>query len=222
MLYVVPTPIGNLQDMTFRAVETLQSVDIILAEDTRTSGRLLKHYAIETPMESFHAHNEHKKVDYYTSLLTSGTDMAIITDAGMPGISDPGFLLIRSCVEQGVKVTCLPGANAFLPALVASGIPSDKFFFEGFLPHKKGRQTRLKILADLPCTFILYESPYRLLKCLEQLQEHCGGDRVASVAREISKLHEEFITDTLDNLIDNFKSRDSIKGEIVITVSGKP
>lgn len=222
MLYVVPTPIGNLQDMTFRAVETLQSVDIILAEDTRTSGRLLKHYAIETPMESFHAHNEHKKVDYYTSLLTSGTDMAIITDAGMPGISDPGFLLIRSCVEQGVKVTCLPGANAFLPALVASGIPSDKFFFEGFLPHKKGRQTRLKILADLPYTFILYESPYRLLKCLEQLQEHCGGDRVASVAREISKLHEEFITDTLDNLIDNFKSRDSIKGEIVITVSGKP
>lgn len=222
MLYVVPTPIGNLQDMTFRAVETLQSVDIILAEDTRTSGRLLKHYAIETPMESFHAHNEHKKVDYYTSLLTSGTDMAIITDAGMPGISDPGFLLIRSCVEQGVKVTCLPGANAFLPALVASGIPSDKFFFEGFLPHKKGRQTRLKILADLPYTFILYESPYRLLKCLEQLQEHCGGDRVASVAREISKLHEEFITDTLDNLIDNFKSRDSIKGEIVITVSRKP
>lgn len=222
MLYVVPTPIGNLQDMTFRAVETLQSVDIILAEDTRTSGRLLKHYAIETAMESFHAHNEHKKVDYYTSLLTSGTDMAIITDAGMPGISDPGFLLIRSCVEQGVKVTCLPGANAFLPALVASGIPSDKFFFEGFLPHKKGRQTRLKILADLPYTFILYESPYRLLKCLEQLQEHCGGDRVASVAREISKLHEEFITDTLDNLIDNFKSRDSIKGEIVITVSGKP
>lgn len=222
MLYVVPTPIGNLQDMTFRAVETLQSVDIILAEDTRTSGRLLKHYAIETPMESFHAHNEHKKVDSYTSLLTSGTDMAIITDAGMPGISDPGFLLIRSCVEQGVKVTCLPGANAFLPALVASGIPSDKFFFEGFLPHKKGRQTRLKILADFPYTFILYESPYRLLKCLEQLQEHCGGDRVASVAREISKLHEEFITDTLDNLIDNFKSRDSIKGEIVITVSGKP
>ena len=222
MLYVVPTPIGNLQDMTFRAVETLQSVDIILAEDTRTSGRLLKHYAIETPMESYHAHNEHKKVNYYTSLLSGGTDMAIITDAGMPGISDPGFLLIRSCLEQGVKVSCLPGANAFLPALVASGIPSDKFFFEGFLPHKKGRHTRLKILADLPYTFILYESPYRLLKCLEQLQEHCGGGRIASVAREISKLHEEFITETLDNLIDNFKSRDSIKGEIVITVSGKP
>lgn len=221
MLYVVPTPIGNLEDFTYRSIHTLKEVDLILAEDTRTSGRLLKHYEIETPMESFHAHNEHKRVDHYTQLLQQGSDIAIITDAGMPGISDPGFLLIRSCVENQVAVTCLPGANAFLPALVASGIPSDKFFFEGFLPHKKGRQTRLTYLAELPYTFILYESPHRLIKCLGQLQEHCGGDRKACVAREISKLHEEFTTATLDELIADYSARPSVKGEVVIVVAGK-
>lgn len=220
MLYVVPTPIGNLSDITYRSVEVLKEVDIILAEDTRTTGKLLKHLEISGKMESYHAHNEHKKVDHYAELISGGTDIAIVTDAGMPGISDPGFLLIRACVERNLKITCLPGANAFLPALVASGLPSDKFFFEGFLPHKKGRQTRLKYLAKFPYTFILYESPYRLIKCLEQLKEYCGGDRMACVAREISKIHEEFKTATIEELIEDYSSRSSVKGEIVIVVSG--
>lgn len=219
MLYVVPTPIGNLGDMTFRGVEVLQEVQLILAEDTRTSGRLLKHFEIETPLRSFHAFNEHKVIEQYVEMLSSGQSIALVSDAGTPGISDPGFLLIRACQENNIKVTCLPGATAFVPALVASGLPCDKFYFEGFLPHKKGRMTRHKFLATLEVSFILYESPHRLLKCLRELVEHCGPDRKACVSREISKLHEEHVTDTVENLLAIFSDRPSIKGEIVITVA---
>lgn len=221
MLYLVPTPIGNLSDMTFRAIQTLKDVDIILAEDTRTSGRLIKHYEIETKMQSYHAYNEHKKLDEYTDKLREGTNIALITDAGTPGISDPGFLLVRACREAGLEVQCLPGANAIIPAIAGSGIACDKFYFEGFLPHKKGRQTRHKYLAELPCTFALYESPHRLLKCLKELKEHCGGDRQACVVRELSKMYEEYNYKTVDELITDYESRPSIKGEIVIVVSGK-
>ena len=220
MLYIVPTPIGNLEDITFRAVKTLKEVSLILAEDTRTSGRLLKHYEVETPMRSFHAFNEHKVLEGIVDTLKSGSDMALISDAGTPGISDPGFLLIRSCVEAGVEVTCLPGATAFVPAMVSSGLPCDKFYFEGFLPHKKGRQTRLNYLATLEPTFILYESPHRLVKCLKELAEKCGGDRMASVCRELSKMHEEVNTNSLHNLVEDYERRSSVKGEIVIVVAG--
>ena len=220
MLYIIPTPIGNLEDMTFRSVNTLKDVHLILAEDTRTSGKLMKHFEIETTMKSFHAFNEHKVLDGYVEQLQQGIDIALISDAGTPGISDPGFLLIRACVKAGVKVTCLPGATAFVPALVASGLPCDKFHFEGFLPHKKGRQTRLTYLAELNHTFILYESPHRLLKCLKELSEKCGPDRMAAVSREISKLHEENSTNTLAELIADYSSRSSVKGEIVIVVAG--
>lgn len=220
MLHIVPTPIGNLEDMTFRAVNTLKEVDLILAEDTRTSGRLMKHFEIETTMRSFHAFNEHKVLEGYIEQLQQGFEIALVSDAGTPGISDPGFLLIRACVEAGVKVTCLPGPTAFVPALVASGLSSDKFYFEGFLPHKKGRQTRLNFLCELKYTFILYESPHRLVKCLKELAEKCGIDRMASVGREISKLYEEYNTKSLGELIVDYESRPSIKGEIVIVVSG--
>ena len=221
MLFIVPTPIGNLDDITFRAIRTLKEVDIILAEDTRTSGKLLKHFEIETPMRSFHAFNEHKVLEGIIEMLKSGSNIALISDAGTPGISDPGFLLIRSCVEADVEVTCLPGATAFVPAMVASGLPCDKFYFEGFLPHKKGRQTRLNYLATLEITFILYESPHRLVKCLKELIEKCGADRLASVCREISKVHEEITTNTLQNLLEEYESRNAVKGEIVVVVSGK-
>ena len=184
MLYIVPTPIGNLEDITLRALNVLKSVDLILAEDTRTSKKLLDHYEIETPMRSFHAHNEHKVLSNIIEQLKVGTDMALISDAGTPSISDPGFLLVRACRENEIELTCLPGATAFVPALVMSALPSDKFYFEGFLPHKKGRQTRLKYLATLHCTFILYESPYRLVKCLQQLAEHCGAERKVAVCRD--------------------------------------
>ena len=219
MLYVVPTPIGNLNDMTYRAVETLNKVELILAEDTRTSGKLLKHFEIETQCRSFHAFNEHKVVEDYAQQIANGTDIALISDAGTPGISDPGFLLIRKCKEIGAEVSCLPGATAFVPAIVASGLPSDKFHYEGFLPHKKGRQTRLTYLSTLPISFILYESPHRLIKCLKELLEKCG-DRKASVCREISKLHEEVNTNLLSTLIQDFEARPSVKGEIVIVVEG--
>lgn len=221
MLSVVPTPIGNLEDMTFRSIETLKSCDLILAEDTRTSGRLLKHYEIETQMRPFHAHNEHKVVDGYVQSIQNGQHIALISDAGTPGISDPGFLLIRACVEAGVQVSCLPGANAFVPALVGSGLPCDKFYFEGFLPHKKGRMTRHKFLCELPCTFVLYESPHRLIKCLKEIVEHCGPDRKVCVARELSKLHEELLTLPAAELLADYESRPSVKGEIVIVVQGK-
>jgi len=221
MLHIVPTPIGNLEDMTIRAINVLKEVDLILAEDTRTSGKLMKHFEIETNMHSFHAFNEHKVLEGYIKQLQQGTEIALISDAGTPGISDPGFLLIRAAVEAGVKVTCLPGATAFVPALVSSGLPCNKFFFEGFLPHKKGRQTRLAYLCELNNTFILYESPHRLVKCLKELAEKCGTDRRASVGREISKMHEESNTKSIGELILDFESRPSIKGEIVIVVTGK-
>lgn len=220
MLYLVPTPIGNLEDITQRALNVLADVDLILAEDTRTSKKLLNHYAIETPLRAYHAHNEHKIAEDLVRQLAAGQQMALISDAGTPAISDPGFLLVRACHQNNVPVQCLPGATAFVPALVASGLPADKFYFEGFLPHKKGRQTRLKFLATLPCTFILYESPYRLIKCLQQLAEHCGTDRMVCVAREISKLHEEVTTRTLEDMIAYYKGDGTVKGEIVIVVAG--
>ncbi len=220
MLYIVPTPIGNLKDITLRAIEILKSVDTILAEDTRTSGKLLKHYEIETPLRSHHAHNEHATVASWIERLQQGETIALISDAGTPGISDPGFLLTRACVQNNIKVECLPGATAFVPALVASGLPCNRFHFEGFLPHKKGRKTRLEYLAQLPDTFILYESPFRLVKCLQQLAEHCSPDRLACVCRELTKIHEEVKTDTLENLIRHFSAK-KVKGEIVIVVGGK-
>lgn len=220
MLSIVPTPIGNLEDMTYRAVKVLQECDLILAEDTRNSGKLLKHFEIETPMRSFHAFNEHKVVDSYVEMIGSGQHIALISDAGTPGISDPGFLLIRACVEAKVPLTCLPGATAMIPALVSSGLPCDRFYFEGFLPHKKGRQTRHKVLAQLPHTFVLYESPHRLVKCLKELAEHCGPDRQASVVRELSKLFEEVNTQSIAGLIADYESRQAVKGEIVVVVEG--
>lgn len=220
MLSIVPTPIGNLEDMTYRAVKVLRECDLILAEDTRNSGKLLKHFEIETPMRSFHAFNEHKVVDSYVEMIGSGQHIALISDAGTPGISDPGFLLIRACVEAKVPLTCLPGATAMIPALVSSGLPCDRFYFEGFLPHKKGRQTRHKVLAQLPHTFVLYESPHRLVKCLKELAEHCGPDRQASVVRELSKLFEEVNTQSIAGLIGDYESRQAVKGEIVVVVEG--
>lgn len=220
MLYLVPTPIGNLEDITLRSIRILKEVQLILAEDTRTSKKLLSHLNIDTPLRSYHAHNEHKVVGDIVGQLQGGADFALITDAGSPGISDPGFLLVRACVEAEVEVVPLPGATAFVPALTASGIPCDKFYFEGFLPHKKGRQTRLKYLADLPCTFVLYESPYRLLKALQQLGEVCGMERQACVCREITKLHEDIKTAPLSELITHYSSK-TVKGEIVVVVAGK-
>ncbi len=218
-LYVVPTPIGNLEDMTFRAVNELKSVDLILAEDTRTSGFLLKHYEIKTPMQSHHKFNEHKTLQHVIEKLKSGLNIALISDAGTPAISDPGFMLVRACVEQGIEVECLPGATAFVPALVSSGLPNDRFCFEGFLPQKKGRQTRLKSLTDESRTMIFYESPFRIVKTLTQLAEVLGPVRKASVSREISKLYEETVRGTLAELIEHF-TQNSPKGEFVIVVAG--
>ncbi|MCK6690681.1 MAG: 16S rRNA (cytidine(1402)-2'-O)-methyltransferase [Thermoanaerobaculia bacterium] len=219
MLYVVPTPIGNLEDITLRALRVLKEVSVVLAEDTRTSRKLLDHYGIKTPLRAFHAHNEHAVVDKIAAELAAGAAMALVSDAGTPGISDPGFLLVRACVRQGVRVECLPGPTAFVPALVASGLPCDTFHFDGFLPHKKGRQTRLKFLAALPYTFVLYESPYRLVKCLDELIAVCGPERPACVARELSKLHEEVKTATLAELRAHFGAKE-VKGEIVVVVAG--
>lgn len=219
MLYVVPTPIGNLEDITLRALRVLKEVSVVLAEDTRTSRKLFDHYGITTPLRAFHAFNEHAVVERVVDELASGADLALISDAGTPGISDPGFLLVRACVRRGVKVECLPGATAFVPALVASGLPCDTFHFEGFLPHKKGRQTRLKFLAGLPHTFVLYESPFRLLKCLDELIATCGAERAACVARELSKHFEEVKTAPLSELKEHF-SKKEVKGEIVMVVAG--
>ncbi|MCC7244926.1 MAG: 16S rRNA (cytidine(1402)-2'-O)-methyltransferase [Saprospiraceae bacterium] len=220
MLYIVPTPVGNLEDITLRALRILkEEVGVILAEDTRTSRRLLDHYGIKTPLRAYHAHNEHAATERIVDEMLAGAKIALISDAGTPGISDPGFLLSRACHRKGVRVECLPGATAFVPAIVASGLPCDTFHFEGFLPHKKGRQTRLKYLAALPHTFILYESPYRLVKCLDELIAMCGPDRQACVAREISKLHEEVKTADLQALKDHFSSKE-VKGEIVVVVAG--
>ena len=220
-LYLVPTPIGNLEDITFRAVRILKEVDLILAEDTRNSGKLLKHFEIKTPMQSHHMHNEHKTVEGIVQRIKNGETIALISDAGTPAISDPGFLLTRACVEAGVEVDCLPGATAFVPALVNSGLPNDKFVFEGFLPVKKGRQTRLKMLAEESRTMIFYESPHKLLKTLQHFMEYFGEDRPVSVSREITKLHEETIRGPVSEVIQHYTHKPP-KGEIVIVVGGKP
>jgi len=219
-LFLVPTPIGNLKDITFRAIEVLKEADLILAEDTRTSGKLLKHYEITTHMQSHHMHNEHKTVDGIVRRIQAGETIALISDAGTPAISDPGFLLTRACVEKKIEVDCLPGATAFVPALVNSGLPNDKFVFEGFLPVKKGRQTRLKLLAEEPRTIIFYESPHKLLKTLGQFIEYFGEDRPISVSREISKLHEETIRGAVSEVLEYYTKKPP-KGEIVIVVGGK-
>lgn len=219
-LYLVPTPIGNLGDITFRAIEVLKSVDLILAEDTRTSGILLKHYNIQRPLQSFHNFNEHRTVDTLIERLQKGETMALVSDAGTPGISDPGFLIVRACVQNELSVECLPGPTAFVPALVKSGLPTDRFVFEGFLPHKKGRQTLLKQLAEEERTMVFYESPYRLIKTLEQFAEYFGPARLASVSRELTKLYEETKNGTLEEIIVHFKSKE-VKGEIVIVVDGR-
>ena len=218
-LFIVPTPIGNLKDMTFRAVEVLKEVDLILAEDTRTSGKLLKHYGIGTPAQSHHMHNEHKTVAHLVEKIKSGTTVALISDAGTPAISDPGFLLTRACLENAIEVDCLPGATAFVPALVNSGLPNDKFVFEGFLPVKKGRQTRLLLLAEETRTIIFYESPHKLLKTLAHFCEYFGDDRSISVSRELTKLYEETVRGTAKEVLEHYTAKPA-KGEIVIVVAG--
>ena len=219
-LYLIPTPIGNLEDITLRALRLLKEVDIILAEDTRTSSKLLKHYDIHTPMQSYHLFNEHKVVDSWVQRIKGGTTIALITDAGTPAISDPGFLLTRACLTEGVDVECLPGATAFVPALVNSGLPNDRFTFEGFLPDKKGRQTRLSQLTTETKTMIFYISPHKLLKTLTDFITTFGTDRPASLSRELTKLHEETQRGTLQQLLDYYKDKNT-KGEIVLIVSGK-
>ncbi|MDA1175564.1 MAG: 16S rRNA (cytidine(1402)-2'-O)-methyltransferase [Bacteroidetes bacterium] len=219
-LFVVPTPIGNLDDITLRAISTLKSVDLILAEDTRISGKLLKHFEISTPMQSYHMHNEHKILDRIIEKLKSGFEIALISDAGTPAISDPGFLLTRACVAEQISVECLPGPTAFVPALVNSGLPNDRFIFEGFLPIKKGRQTRLKLLAEEERTIVLYESPHKLNKTLEQICVFFGEDRQISISRELTKLYEETRRGTAKELLDHY-SKAAAKGEIVIVISGR-
>ena len=219
-LYIVPTPIGNLSDITLRALEVLKSVDVILAEDTRTSGFLLKHYTISKPLQSFHNFNEHKILASLIERMENGEVMALVSDAGTPGISDPGFLIIRAALQANLKVECLPGPTAFVPALVKSGLPSDRFVFEGFLPQKKGRQTLLKQLAEEERTMIFYESPYRLVKTLEQFKEYLGAERKASVSRELTKMFEETVNGTIDEILTHFQAKE-VKGEIVIVVAGK-
>jgi 16S rRNA (cytidine1402-2'-O)-methyltransferase len=218
-LYLVPTPIGNLADITLRALEILKSVDLILAEDTRTSGFLLKHYNISKPIQSFHNFNEHKVLSVLIKRLQAGEKMALVSDAGTPGISDPGFLIARACIQENIQIECLPGATAFVPALLKSGLPADRFVFEGFIPQKKGRLTLLKALAREPRTMIFYESPYRLLKSLNQFAEFFGSDRKASVSRELTKKFEETVNGTLAEVAQHFTEKD-VKGEIVIVVAG--
>jgi len=220
MLYIIPTPIGNLEDITLRAIRFLKEADLILAEDTRTTGNLLKHYGIETKMQPFHLHNEHRTVARLAERISNGEKIALVSDAGTPGISDPGFLLVRECINNGIAVECLPGATAFVPALINSGFPCEKFYFGGFLPQKKGKQTMLKFLAALDCTFIIYESPHRLLKTLAQLAEFAGADRYASVSRELTKIYEETTRGTISEMI-AYYSQKTIKGELVIVVAGK-
>ena len=218
-LYIIATPIGNLGDITIRAIEILKTVDLILAEDTRTSGVLLKHYQISKPLQSFHNFNEHKIVGALIERLKNGEKMALISDAGTPGISDPGFLIARACIQAGLKIECPPGATAFVPALIKSGLPSDRFVFEGFLPQKKGRQTLLKKLVEEERTMIFYESPYRLVKTLQQFCEYFGTDRSASVSRELTKMFEETVNGTLSEILLHFQSKE-VKGEIVVVVAG--
>ena len=219
-LFLVPTPIGNLKDFTFRAVEVLNEVNLILAEDTRTSGKLLKHYNITTPMQSYHMHNEHKMLNNIIEKIKAGNTIALISDAGTPAISDPGFLITRECIAEHIEVECLPGATAFVPALVASGLPNDKFVFEGFLPVKKGRQTRLKFLAEENRTMIFYESPHKLVKTLNDFAFYFGDDRRISVSRELTKLYEETIRGEVKTVIEHFTNKPP-KGEFVLIVEGK-
>lgn len=221
VLYLVPTPIGNLTDITFRAIEILKSVDVILAEDTRKTSILLKHYSISNKLQSFHLHNEHKITESVILQLKQGLVMALVSDAGTPGISDPGFLLVRACLAEGLHVNALPGPTAFVPALINSGLPCDRFLFEGFLPHKKGRTKRLQVLKEEERTMVFYESPHRILKMIGQLIEIFGPDRLASVSRELTKIHEETINGTLEEIAEVFNQRKIIKGEIVIVVDGK-
>lgn len=218
-LFLVPTPVGNLKDITFRAVEVLQSVDIILCEDTRTSSNLLKHYKINKPLKAYHKHNEHKVANGFVKQILAGENIAVITDAGTPGISDPGYLLLKNCIENGVSIECLPGATAFVPALINSGFSSEKFVFEGFLPHKKGRQTRLQLLSTESRTIVFYESPHRLIKTLTQLKEFFGEERKAAVCRELTKMFEETIRGTFEELI-HYYQENTLKGEIVLVVEG--
>ncbi|REG83985.1 16S rRNA (cytidine(1402)-2'-O)-methyltransferase [Algoriphagus antarcticus] len=219
-LFLVPTPIGNLKDITLRAIEVLKTADVILAEDTRTSGQLLKHLEISRPLQSYHIFNEHKTVEKLVERMNRGEVFALISDAGTPAISDPGFLLVREVLAAGLDVQCLPGATAFVPALVNSGLPNDRFVFEGFLPHKKGKKTRIDGLIEEVRTIIFYESPHRLLKTLGQLAEAFGADRQACVSRELTKLHEENVRGTLAELIEYYQTN-TLKGEIVLTVAGK-
>ncbi|MGW9684478.1 16S rRNA (cytidine(1402)-2'-O)-methyltransferase [Flagellimonas sp. 2504JD1-5] len=219
-LYLVPTPIGNLEDITLRAIKVLKEVDLILAEDTRTSGKLLKHFDIPTPLQSHHMHNEHKQLDATVQKLKGGATLALISDAGTPAISDPGFLLTRACVQNGIEVECLPGATAFVPALVNSGLPNDRFVFEGFLPVKKGRQTRLQMLAEESRTMVFYESPHKLIKTLTQFSEYFGADRPVSVSRELTKMYEETVRGTVAEVLEHFTAKPP-KGEFVIVVGGK-
>ena len=220
ILYLVPTPVGNLEDITFRALTVLKEADLILAEDTRTSGILLKHFEIKKPMLSYHKFNEHQTVDRVVERLKGGETVAVVSDAGTPGISDPGFLVAREAIRAGIEVITLPGATAFVPALVSSGLPCDKFCFEGFLPQKKGRQTRLKVLQDETRTIIFYESPHRIVKTLEQFQEVFGADRPGSVCREISKIHEESVRGTVEEVLAHFKANEP-RGEFVIILGGR-
>lgn len=219
-LYVVPTPVGNLDDMTFRAIKVLKEADLILAEDTRTSGILLKHFEIKNAMQSHHKFNEHRTVEVLAQRIQAGETVALISDAGTPAISDPGFLLVRECVRNGVEVECLPGATAFVPALVMSGLPNDRFCFEGFLPQKKGRVTRLTALQEETRTMIFYESPYRVVKTLTQFSEFFGAERQVAVCREISKVHEECVRGTLQEVIAHFTANEP-RGEFVIVLAGK-
>ena len=216
-LYIVPTPIGNLEDITLRALRILKEVDLILAEDTRTTGFLLKHFGINKPMWSHHAHNEHNAIDSVVEKINSGTTVALVSDAGTPGISDPGFVLVRECIRKGIPVECLPGPTAFVPALVQSGLPCDQFLFAGFLPQKKGRKTRLETLAESEKTVVIYESPFRLVKALSEIAQYFGEDRLVSVSRELTKLHEETFRGTAKEAHDHFAAK-TVKGEIVIII----
>jgi 16S rRNA (cytidine1402-2'-O)-methyltransferase len=218
-LFLVPTPIGNLQDITFRALDILKTADLILAEDTRQTGKLLSHYDIHTPLQSHHMFNEHKTIESISERILAGTTIALVSDAGTPGISDPGFLLVRKCIEKGIEVETLPGPTALIPALVNSGLPCDRFCFEGFLPPKKGRNKKLTALESESRTMIFYESPYRLVRALEEMAEHFGRERMGSVSRELSKIHEENARGTLSSLAEHFRNKE-VKGEIVIVVAG--
>lgn len=219
-LYIVPTPIGNLEDITLRAIRILKEVDLVLAEDTRTTRKLLAHYDIHTPLESYHIFNEHQKTSELADRIRSGQTIALVSDAGTPSISDPGFMLVRACIERNIDIECLPGPTALIPALVNSGYPSDKFCFEGFLPHKKGRKTRISRLADESRTIVLYESPHRLIRTLNELKDAMGPERKCSVSREISKIHEETVRGTLSDLVEHFE-RKAPRGELVIVIAQK-